>query len=603
MWTKAHTYWRLGVFNVARVFAYRLKCRFGYFKRVMPGLDWHESGPCFPSAAAAQAKREVLSEQVDRSIANRLLLKHFCYFFHAWFDLSEQSPWLYNPYTQKTWQRVDRHWSELGYFAKAGEDVKAIWEQSRFYWAPQLALAYRASGKQAYLGRLNELVLDWRKNNKPFDGYQWLCAQETSIRLINLLLADYLLALSEPSSVLIELVKTHVARILPTLSYAIAQQNNHATSEAAALYLAGQWLIFRVGDNQAGERLVLKGKHLLETHVEKLVADDGSFAQYSATYHRLMLDGLSLCIYFQRLNDTNPFSRAFLQRYEKATQWLQLMVSAGGGGAPNWGSNDGALLFKLDEKNYRDFNSTLNLAHGLLSGSKQSLLALLLESVKQEGFSGVNHLAKSGLVALNNECYSLLFRYPYFKFRPGQCDLMHVDLWVNGVNVLIDSGSYSYNPKDKKDSLKATANHNTVQVDGFEQMPSLSRFLYGAWPQSKLRTGDGFVEASFRSYFNYQHTRRINYHTDQIEIIDQVVGAKKEITLCWHLGDLDWRAKDNEIHSELVTIEFFAGGQAAQIALSQAKHSLYYGEARTHQVVKLTVAPGNAPLRTIISIN
>ncbi len=31
-----------------------------------------------------------------------------------------------------------------------------------------------------------------------------------------------------------------------------------------------------------------------------------------------------------------------------------------------------------------------------------------------------------------------------FKTRPAQMDQLHVDLWHKGINVLCDSGTYSY---------------------------------------------------------------------------------------------------------------------------------------------------------------
>ena len=40
-----------------------------------------------------------------------------------------------------------------------------------------------------------------------------------------------------------ELVYIHLKRIESTISYAIAQDNNHGTSEAAALFIGGSWLL------------------------------------------------------------------------------------------------------------------------------------------------------------------------------------------------------------------------------------------------------------------------------------------------------------------------------------------------------------------------
>ena len=83
-----------------------------------------------------------------------------------------------------------------------------------------------------------------------------------------------------------------------TTSYAIGQDNNHGTSEAAALFVGGSWLAVH-GDPSAGE-IAARGRTMLEERVERLVASDGSFSQYSVNYHRLLLDTLSITEWWRR---------------------------------------------------------------------------------------------------------------------------------------------------------------------------------------------------------------------------------------------------------------------------------------------------------------
>ena len=47
----------------------------------------------------------------------------------------------------------------------------------------------------------------------------------------------------KPSPILVKLMALHCARIMPTIRYAVAQNNNHGTSEAAALFIGGAWLM------------------------------------------------------------------------------------------------------------------------------------------------------------------------------------------------------------------------------------------------------------------------------------------------------------------------------------------------------------------------
>ena len=50
---------------------------------------------------------------------------------------------------------------------------------------------------------------------------------------------------------------------------------------------------------------------------------------------------------------------------------------------------------------------------------------------------GINRVRRNAIAML---------RYPRFKFRPSQADALHVDLWVDGENLLRDARAYSYNP-------------------------------------------------------------------------------------------------------------------------------------------------------------
>ena len=76
----------------------------------------------------------------------------------------------------------------------------------------------------------------------------------------------------------------------------------------------------------------------------------------------------------------------------------------------------------------------------------------------------------------------VMMRYPRFKFRPSHADALHVDLWINDLNILRDGGTYSYNTDPKwMNYFSGTESHNTIQFDDMEQMPRISRFLFGDW--------------------------------------------------------------------------------------------------------------------------
>ncbi len=81
------------------------------------------------------------------------------------------------------------HWSEIADFSAKVGDIKVVWEMSRFHWATVFARAWRISGDAHYLSAMQLWMEDWWRCNPPNTGPNWMCGQETSIRLINTLLA------------------------------------------------------------------------------------------------------------------------------------------------------------------------------------------------------------------------------------------------------------------------------------------------------------------------------------------------------------------------------------------------------------------------------
>lgn len=100
----------------------------------------------------------------------------------------------------------------------------------------------------------------------------------------------------------------------------------------------------------------------------RLLMSDGSFAQHSVTYHRLLLDTLTQVEIWRRSLDLPNFSPKFQERCRAATQWMLEMIDPISGDAPNLGCNDGAFCYQIHTLTYRDFRPSLQLAAVLFLG-------------------------------------------------------------------------------------------------------------------------------------------------------------------------------------------------------------------------------------------
>ena len=137
---------------------------------------------------------------------------------------------------------ADKPWYLIGDFNKQLGDIKGLWEASRFDWVVSFA-QHAATGDATASKKLNTWLIDWVDKNPTFYGVNWKCGQEASIRVMHLALAALILKQTNNSTpALLSFIKAHLKRISPTIMYAVAQDNNHGTSEAAALYIGGSWL-------------------------------------------------------------------------------------------------------------------------------------------------------------------------------------------------------------------------------------------------------------------------------------------------------------------------------------------------------------------------
>ena len=544
---KLVTYRSLGVVNLLRVVTYRLGVRFGIHPvqkakaRFGKGAFWRESN------CASQVREDVL--QFDPLLFSKHPLHHQP-------KQATQIPnWHCNQLTGVALADTKRPWWSISDFSNEVGDIKTVWELSRMDWAPCFALA-AAQGHRDALTKLNEWIENWCVENPPYLGPNWKCGQESSIRLINIALASFLLQQWQAcSDNLQQFVEVHLKRIAPSVSYAIAQDNNHGTSEAVGLYIGGSWL--RSLGNKHGATWQIQGERLLENRVQKLIGDDGSFSQYSTNYHRLMLDTLSLAEFWRKLIDQRPFSKQLYERATKATEWLYRMVDEASGDAPNTGANDGARFFHFVKSDYRDFRPSVQLASALFTQSlaytncesaNQLLAKLKIQPpAKPLEIDRTHDSQDGGFAILQSGSSKLLFRYPRFQFRPSHCDALHVDLFLSGRNVLRDAGTYSYNCDTAVyEKLRGTAGHNTIQFDGRDQMPKLSRFLFGSW----LKTTDKVplqvspdaksIGAGYCDDRGAKHHRLVKLMPQAMIVTDKAEGSFQTAVLRWRLLPANW---------------------------------------------------------------
>ncbi len=618
--TRAKTAVALGLVNLARVLTYRLGVKLGlnpvrYVQTYVP------DGPFFtppPLAGGGWGEGAALPAPLQRWWNRQD--------YFGWFQADDTSipHWHRNPLSGAEVVDPERPWWLIPDFDERVGDIKTIWEASRCDWLLTFA-QHAVQGDPAGLERLNAWLADWVASNPPYRGLNWKCGQEASIRVMHLAVAALALGqVRQPAPALLGLLVAHLRRIAPTIQYAIAQDNNHGTSEAAALFIGGTWLALLgelagsapsltatglrgegadggrtpsgdgpVVDAAEARRWARLGRKWLENRANRLIMADGSFSQYSVNYHRLMLDTYSLAEHWRRHLDLPAFSPRLHNRLAAASHWLYQMTQPETGDAPVLGANDGANLLPLGDTDYRDYRPSVQLAMALFADRRaygdegtwnQPLHWLgIAVPVQLAAPPGSTQLDDGGYSLLRQGPAFALLRYPRFRFRPSQADALHLDLWVNGQNRLRDAGSYSYNAGD--DWLRyfsGTVSHNTVQFDDRDQMPRLGRFLFGDWLKATevvpvTDAGEAVTAAAaYRDRQGASHRRQVWLTATQLRVEDAVSGFQERAVLRWRLSPGDWRLDGDGARRGDDTLRVTADVPIVRMELTEGWESRYY---------------------------
>jgi hypothetical protein len=476
------------------------------------------------------------------SYANGIRDGEFNFFENTVLKCAFPPSWHKNPITGQTFP-LNVHWSRIPDFERG--DIKLVWETSRFSFVFALVRAYWRSGDEKYAEIFWLLVEDWQRNNPPNCGVHWKCGQEITFRIMAWCFGlygflDSAATTPERLTSLAQMIAVSGERIESNIAYALSQSNNHGMSEALGLWTIG--LLFP--ELGSAGRWREKGRRHLEDQGKSLIYEDGSFSQHSVNYHRLMLHDYIWAIRLGELNG-QPLSSELKSRIAKAGDFLYQIQDAESGHVPNYGQNDGALILPLDNCDFRDYRPVIQATESLCRGSRryadgpwdEDLLWLFGPEALKAGVSSaqLKDLAAEvgGYYTLRSGKGFTFTRCGTLRHRPGQADMLHMDLWWRGVNVAIDPGTYSYNAPDPwNNPLAHTGYHNTVTVDGKDQMDRAGKFLWLPWVK-------GVVTENRRS--TQENLACFEGDHDGYERLKQPVSYKRAII---RLGEETWLVLD-----------------------------------------------------------
>ena len=587
---------------------YELKRKTGLLKNAYPVApkrvqyvsleQWRKNRPQFFFESKAELvfpkdKNAALEAEYQAYLQGKLL------FFNALqMDIGKDYNWITNPVSGYQYD-IKQHWTEVEDITQEAGDIKYTWEKSRFsflYMLLRYDYHFDTDCAEAVLGEIES----WLDANPMNSGPNYKCSQEISLRVMNWTFAlnyysDHPALTDARFQRILHGIYWMLKHVEENIHFSrISVRNNHAVTETTMLYLAGLLFPFFPEAN----RWKTQGKKWLEMEILYQIYPDGTHLQFSMNYHRVVLQCLTWAFYLAELND-EQFSDAAYERVQKSLQFLYSAQDLKTGYLPNYGANDGALFFKWNNSDYRDYRPQLNalyfffnrkplydqkgdweedvqwISKHLSSNTSRSidLERPTLQSFDQGGFY---------MIRDKQACFSMI-RCGKHKDRPSQADNLHLDIWVGSTNILRDTGSYRYNTEPKwLMYFNGTKGHNTVALGDHHQMLKGPRFIWLNWSQAlsaKLEEAeDAFVfEGSIAAFQHVekglQHHRQVKHFKAQKrwEITDTLKHNTQEpINQYWHIDPAF-----DQLGFQIEAVD--SKGNALEVKRVDGFYSSYYG--------------------------
>lgn len=422
-----------------------------------------------------------------------------------------------------------RHWTDIPDFSPEAGDIKYVWEKSRFAFLYDL-IRYDHHFQADQSETVFSEIESWIEANPINCGPNWRCSQEISLRVLNWTFAlhyyrDSPTLTPERFNKIIFSIYWQIRHVEANIQFSRkAVRNNHALTETLTLYLIGLLYPFF----SESTRWTEQGMAWFEQEVAYQIYEDGTFLQFSMNYHRVVVQLLSWGIQLAHLNGEH-WAPIVYERAHSSLHFLRVCQDTSSGWLPNYGNNDGALFFPLNECDFRDYRPQLNALARVLGRESLYEPGLWNEDAQWLGVpsdpttekpmaDGAYSFADGGYYLLREQETVTFLRCGHYQDRPFQADNLHLDIWVGGENILRDAGSYLYNTDERWTRYFAgTASHNTVMLGELDQMRKGTRFIWYDWiTQSRagwFQTRPRFFEGEFTGFQqagdSIIHSRRV----------------------------------------------------------------------------------------------
>lgn len=323
---------------------------------------------------------------------------------------------------------------------------------------------------------------------------------------------------------------------------------NHYLVNSVALLFAGLYFSGKDADEWLRE-----GWSIVSRELDTEVLDDGGHFERSPMYHSLILEDVLNLLNLSKTYQTRaPEGLVSLceSKSKSMLEWLRCM--------------------SYEDGKFPLFNDA---AHGIASSlgdldKYANRLSVRLSQPKLEPYSC--NLKYSGFARMENS-KALLFAEvggmgPSYQPGHAHAGTFGFELSIGCKQILVDSGTNTYESSDARNYQRSTLAHNTLTVDGTNSSEVWSSFRVGRRASVRnvqFRTnsldGEVFLSAEHDGYGSAIHSREWRLKEDRLEILDTIgCNELRELEIRFHFapgvalsekGGEAWSAKyfENEV--------------------------------------------------------
>ncbi len=504
------------------------------------------------------------------------------------------------------------------------EDPEFAYQMNRHRYWICLGQAYGLTGEEKYAEELVSQLQDWVSRvpwTEENESLVWRTL-EAGLRAdywvrAMALCADSPAVTEEVISAFLEGLEVHAKRLFENPKTGFSRKSNWGVMEFAGLYVLG-FLLDR-------EDYVERSRWYLRHGLHVQVMDDGMHWEASPMYHNEVLMAYLEVLRVAGIWGDQPFSGEEIQVIEKmAMATMNLMTPAKC--QPMVGDSDdtdvrdllsqGALILKNGQIKAGGFED-LDYESIWLFGPRGAAEYRNLKAKTLE--AGLTEFPDSGQVVMRDG-WGGKAGWLYFINGPlggghGHQDKLHIGLWLDGEEILADSGRYTYKDVEERYELKGAHAHNVPMIRGIEYAGSIDTWTYESLPQcypnQVCRKGEYlFIQGSHGGYEKQGILvcrRVVAVSFDILVVSDTFLGnVPGDIAQMFHFGEtIRITAEGDRAEGDGETARFvmrsFSDGEEAVMEQGTAMISRHYNQMG--QTGCLTVSAKHAATLTTFLVN